>query len=197
MTCANVLVGRVKDCEGWGPGRCWTGDGGAAICVAPVKGATRKAVDIGKLTLISIHAPRRERQHQVTVIVTDQKFQSTLPRRERQAAPEGVQSAEEFQSTLPRRERQTHPADYRLVRNFNPRSREGSDGHPSRRLRYPPYFNPRSREGSDPEPQHTAAEIHISIHAPAKGATGYDLAPLGRNAISIHAPAKGATVAVK
>ena len=121
----------------------------------------------------------------------------------------------EFQSTLPRRERQTHPADYRLVRNFNPRSREGSDGHPSRRLRYPPYFNPRSREGSDyerevvaksnsyfnprsregsdPEPQHTAAEIHISIHAPAKGATGYDLAPLGRNAISIHAPAKGAT----
>ena len=42
MTCANVLVGLGKDCEGWGPGRCWTGDGGAAICVAPVKGATKE-----------------------------------------------------------------------------------------------------------------------------------------------------------
>ena len=58
-------------------------------------------------------------------------------------------------------------------RNFNPRSREGSDwleaqlcdiGHL--------YFNPRSREGSDP--QFRGRDHHgnaISIHAPVKGAT--------------------------
>lgn len=52
MTCANVLVWRVKDYEGRGLGRCWTGDGGAAICVAPAKGATATA-----------HTPARSHAH--------------------------------------------------------------------------------------------------------------------------------------
>ena len=78
---------------------------------------------------------------------------------------------------------------------FNPRSREGSDRYDRRYDHLYPHFNPRSREGSDPMLHPTdICKEHISIHAPAKGATAipssfYD--PVG---ISIHAPAKGATV---
>ena len=76
-------------------------------------------------------------------------------------------------------------------------------------------FNPRSREGSDVEEPEEEEEIIISIHAPAKGATEYIKASgcsqifqstLPRRErrsgsqkerrsrhISIHAPAKGAT----
>ena len=36
-------------------------------------------------------------------------------------------------------------------------------------------------------------KMHISIHAPAKGATDGDGGPAAKESISIHAPAKGAT----
>ena len=78
------------------------------------------------------------------------------------------------------------------------------------------YFNPRSREGSDSEADYTQNEdyvfqstlprrerharslipcLHhlISIHAPAKGATGQQRLSAPETCISIHAPAKGAT----
>ena len=59
-------------------------------------------------------------------------------------------SSSEFQSTLPRRERQSTDHIVSDILYFNPRSREGSDRHPS--ISHP---------------------VHpgISIHAPAKGAT--------------------------
>ena len=101
---------------------------------------------------------------------------------------------------------------------FNPRSREGSDAaglHTAAPVRH---FNPRSREGSDvPQDLHLLSALCISIHAPAKGATGsLSRAPMmwqafqstlprrerrrlsrirtGGGTISIHAPAKGATI---
>ena len=103
------------------------------------------------------------------------------------------------------------------VRNFNPRSREGSDHKFISSASKMRYFNPRSREGSDIQPTRNKRETadkfqstlprgerrallgtltndeQISIHAPARGAT-----PFGRifrlfAAISIHAPARGAT----
>ena len=77
-----------------------------------------------------------------------------------------------FQSTLPRRERQNHPHNiHRIKYNFNPRSREGSDtAGRSIRSRWT-HFNPRSREGSDILARADRLYFHISIHAPAKGAT--------------------------
>ena len=56
------------------------------------------------------------------------------------------------------------------------------------------YFNPRSREGSDPATARlTVFSVHISIHAPARGAT-FIVLHLGQtHVISIHAPARGAT----
>ena len=77
-----------------------------------------------------------------------------------------------FQSTLPRRERLAQFQDVqRSYRDFNPRSREGSD-----QMRYclrqkRENFNPRSREGSDWLIHSELVVAHISIHAPAKGAT--------------------------
>ena len=104
-----------------------------------------------------------------------------------------------------------------LYEYFNPRSREGSDVYAgfSAALR-PRNFNPRSREGSDlhalaiplfdrefqstlPRRERLFAgkikqnPLHISIHAPAKGATGVKGNFGVIIAISIHAPAKGAT----
>ena len=56
------------------------------------------------------------------------------------------------------------------------------------------YFNPRSRKGSDDDPDPTLRHIvFISIHAPARGATGLDYWRLNCKKISIHAPARGAT----
>ena len=56
-------------------------------------------------------------------------------------------------------------------------------------------FNPRSREGSDMLPiADPQAEAHISIHAPAKGATIIGGEKVDIKSISIHAPAKGATL---
>ena len=101
--------------------------------------------------------------------------------------------------------------------NFNPRSREGSDGFKLFCIHvFIAYFNPRSREGSDPDNSQDIPVFSISIHAPAKGATTFVpclryfsafQSTLPRRErlflllsscyllhISIHAPAKGATV---
>ena len=110
------------------------------------------------------------------------------------------------------RQRQAH----RGRKDFNPRSREGSDvcidliscvktlfqsTLPRRERRCSARlgkihrnFNPRSREGSDlPEPFKLIHHLRISIHAPAKGATQTISVATATQVISIHAPAKGAT----
>ena len=102
------------------------------------------------------------------------------------------------------------------IRNFNPRSRKGSDRYCSHRSASKIYFNPRSRKGSDEALDELNDSMKISIHAPAKGATllvsnirysclyfnprsrkGSDalwIRRLPSTEISIHAPAKGATM---
>ena len=55
-------------------------------------------------------------------------------------------------------------------------------------------FNPRPRTGGDiSDPVYYYANHHVSIHAPARGATGNfeELRPVVD--VSIHAPARGAT----
>ena len=138
--------------------------------------------------------PRRERRFNIAQWSVSAQFQSTLPRRERPVFTLFSQPCKLFQSTLPRRERLTAfcaavtssfisihaPAKgataggrnhRKRVCDFNPRSREGSDGDPAmaraganafqstlprreRRFYWFVYihsgnFNPRSREGSD------------------------------------------------
>ena len=55
------------------------------------------------------------------------------------------------------------------------------------------YFNPRSREGSDCIRARHIQGFRISIHAPARGATGRHEYSAWLQDISIHAPARGAT----
>ena len=61
--------------------------------------------------------------------------------------------------------------DYNF-RDFNPRSREGSDVAKKSATISSVYFNPRSREGSDRKRLLIMQCIVISIRAPARGATG-------------------------
>ena len=123
---------------------------------------------------ISIHAPAKGATKKVAAKKPKQVFQSTLPRRERPRAKSLPWLRAVFQSTLPRRERQK-------VTN--------SKGQGSI------YFNPRSREGSDITDAESSSLLDISIHAPAKGATGWICLYRAQRRISIHAPAKGATTA--
>ena len=103
-----------------------------------------------------------------------------------------------FQSTLPRGERRITFTFLYLIDYFNPRSREGSDWMQYSNFDAAVYFNPRSREGSDKIPGNSPDQIkyfnprsregsdvyiplwihlqHISIHAPARGATPYTVA---------------------
>ena len=80
-----------------------------------------------------------------------------------------------------------------MERNFNPRSREGSDCCCGARRACAAHFNPRSREGSDLRHNSHAVISRISIHAPAKGATRVPRRADSFVPISIHAPVKGAT----
>ena len=100
-------------------------------------------------------------------------FQSTLPCGERLRRAVPLHHRRGFQSTLPCGER-LHPAGTvtRRDRNFNPRSRAGSDSARSYGLRY---------------------AFCISIHAPVRGATGDEGRLVLVECISIHAPVRGAT----
>ena len=83
--------------------------------------------------------------------------------------------------------------DGKAAGNFNPRSREGSDVSRSDLSGADHHFNPRSREGSDLSFTVSPPSPIISIHAPAKGATCVQTHDSIFAQISIHAPAKGAT----
>ena len=100
-----------------------------------------------------------------------------------------------FQSTLPRRERHARtPLLTSLEKNFNPRSREGSDDQRPRPLRPHRHFNPRSREGSDErvKPYVDIKRLFQST-LPRRERLRELLDIFPQRVISIHAPAKGAT----
>ena len=76
---------------------------------------------------------------------------------------------------------------------FNSRAREGRDLK-AVKLRGPANcFNSRAREGRDGAEVAWAARVRVSIHAPARGATGTIYHSKKSAEVSIHAPARGAT----
>ena len=77
--------------------------------------------------------------------------------------------------------------------SFNSRSREGSDPCRGAGKGCRERFNSRSREGSDFKVTVSSLTLHVSIHAPVKGATSYFIPAIGKLDVSIHAPVKGAT----
>ena len=139
--------------------------------------------------------PRRVRPiKELTQYFEKCKFQSTHPRRVRQIIIYITNKTKEFQSTHPRRVRRKFQKKRFITTLFQ-------STHPRRVRRrvwvhksHTFHFNPRTREGCDVPWYLGGAGIkHISIHAPAKGATLCLESYQNRLHISIHAPAKGAT----
>ena len=114
------------------------------------EGSDPRYVDVIVDRWISIHAPARGATHLPKTLFRFGAFQSTLPRGERHGQRRWAAAC----------------------KNFNPRSREGSD--------------------SDGELVDLLKEI--SIHAPARGATHVATNLTNGAKISIHAPARGATI---
>ena len=127
-----------------------------------------------RLWMISIHAPARGATRQYRKMVRPLQFQSTLPQGERRT--DGIRG--------------------RAEGDFNPRSRKGSDPSTEARAITRQHFNPRSRKGSDYSTTKSGFHYHkfqstlpqgerpwleqvteiywgISIHASARGATGF------------------------
>ena len=79
-------------------------------------------------------------------------------------------------------------------RDFNPRSREGSDDGTQLSVRYGCYFNPRSREGSDQSHKPRTAILQAFQSALPRGERRSGAIRLNNFfIISIRAPARGAT----
>ena len=145
---------------------------------------------------ISIHAPARGATCTKAICFYEYgKFQSTLPRGERPSIPDIIPSAKSISihapargATLPRSQSQWESS---LFQSTLPR---GERLHIFKFSTFSTDFNPRSREGSDGLWKYEAVEsIKISIHAPARGATFYKGCIPDDLEISIHAPARGAT----
>ena len=128
----------------------------------------------------------------------------------------GVVFAGTFQSALPRRERLLSRFPFHVSRDFNPRSREGSDGRdghcslpycefqsalPRRerlywdidKIKIPQFQSALPRRERLACYRLKAKNRVISIRAPAKGATNINKSYSHSSKISIRAPAKGAT----
>ena len=85
-----------------------------------------------------------------------------------------------------------------LLTDFNPRSHEGSDWLWVGAMDGQCDFNPRSHEGSDVRlASSSQSSPNISIHAPTRGATANSSSPSCDTIISIHAPTRGATLSTR
>ena len=185
---------------------------------APAKGATPNTKPfLFNVSHISIRAPAKGATVQLCYMTTRPKFQSALPRRERHFTPLDDTGQYKISIRAPAKGATGLRVKSRhREKDFNPRSREGSDCNGCCKIRSNLYFNPRSREGSDVKiiqpncssfkfqsalPRRERRDLNInypatrkiSIRAPAKGATmalSWGSVPIF---ISIHAPAKGAT----
>ena len=98
---------------------------------APARGATTFSEDQTGPIPFQSTLPRGERPDILPMTTERCRFQSTLPRGERRFYKAFGLAAARFQSTLPRGERPGDRIELVTERDFNPRSREGSDERPA------------------------------------------------------------------
>ena len=110
-----------------------------------------------------------------TVRTVPEGFQSTLPRGERLNCGGVVVSMMLFQSTLPRGERRTDDILQREQQEFQSTLPRGERPGAAVPIRSGMDFNPRSHEGSDIADYNDLLSGKISIHAPTRGATFYQV----------------------
>ena len=167
---------------------------------APARGATRRRPDDAVDERVSIHAPARGATAvRAGALPATSRF-NPRARAGRDAlnGRDRIESAT-FQSTRPRGAR---PATESLTAqrhaSFNPRARAGRDTALAAVASRSTCFNPRARAGRDAARGPRAwTHQHVSIHAPARGATGTLILRIWpTELVSIHAPARGATLDV-
>ena len=120
---------------------------------------------------VSIHAPARGATPLDRLTRQTMPFQSTRPQGARRLGALDGALGDEFQSTRPQGARLRQSSAMIFVVCFNPRARKGRD-----------QGGRRGREAHG-----------VSIHAPARGATGHGRGHGPVQVVSIHAPARGAT----
>ena len=167
---------------------------------APARGATKDGNPLAQEIEISIHAPARGATSlMISGIRPENGFQSTLPRGERHCVWVILYSWRKISIHAPARGATQKGHIFRARdRNFNPRSREGSDLLVTNMLLYNHNFNPRSREGSDVKIIFgCSCPIQFQSTLP-RGERLYSSlhARIDQGNISIHAPARGATVTI-
>ena len=183
---------------------------------APAWGATNQAREQFLRRGFLSTRPRGARRHW-TACSRDRGCFYPRARVGRDWASESIASAEYmFLSTRPRGARPCRHATVFARGRFYPRARVGRDPRCPRTSPRTDCFYPRARVGRDRKREHRKRRIHVSIHAPAWGATASDSNPSAeymflstrprgarpavrrrgrqRHPVSIHAPAWGATV---
>ncbi len=150
------------------------------------------------VNIVSIHAPARGATPAGTRSPRRRPRFNPRPRAggdERWKLP--VAGADLFQSTPPRGGRQLEPQATVLLNWFQSTPPRGG----RLRLRRIPMrghcFNPRPRAGGDVWALGQLSGASVSIHAPARGATGTSGHYYCSQCVSIHAPARGATLVVR
>ena len=142
---------------------------------APARGATQECVEIIEKIKISIHAPARGATQ--CLIFWNLKIAISIHAPAR-GATMGY-AIERFRSVISIHAPARGATDYDTVNFWQARD-----------------FNPRSREGSDAYELSQPTGYNISIHAPARGATLSSQHVSTSKLISIHAPARGATTSI-
>ena len=158
------------------------------------KGRDRIADQKEKFAKISIHAPARGATCFIRFSAFARIFQSTRPQGARRVSSIFRSHKGLFQSTRPQGARRMpgNPCPHRQIsihapargatgpmaenrgrlQDFNPRARKGRDTKRPKQNTTTFYFNPRARKGRDMKHLDRSGAIAISIHAPARGATG-------------------------
>ena len=172
-------------------------DHGAISIHAPARGATfTKSGMRSHIPLFQSTLPRGERPDFRASNLVNSRFQSTLPRGERQCEMCCDFPDPEISIHAPARGATKRGTNlFPILRNFNPRSREGSDPDDVRVAKILTEFQSTLPRGERLMRSSTFSMIVvISIHAPARGATQLFLLLCKHRQISIHAPARGATM---
>ena len=155
-----------------------------------------RAADCQDLIVVSIRAPARGATASVRRSAVAYRFRSALPRGERPASSgTSCCSWHVFRSALPRGERRLRLRANRRVMTFRSALPRGERPLvPSVLALTSACFDPRSRAGSDSAQARRRRREHVSIRAPARGATRCAGSDAARSqGVSIRAPARGAT----
>ena len=140
---------------------------------APVKGATRRGGRLQDVRQVSIHAPTRGATPDSCHKHVTFEFQSTRPQGARPGSPSSSYRVKSFQSTRPQGARPVMTTAHTMQGLFQSTRPQGA----------------RRRRAGD-----AGHRRQVSIHAPARGATGVARLRHKWIVVSIHAPARGATL---